>query len=69
MADEVNRLTAAELSSGFSSGQITVEEIARACLERIAKRDAEVRAWSYVDPDAVIRQARELDKLLGSLLA
>jgi Asp-tRNA(Asn)/Glu-tRNA(Gln) amidotransferase A subunit family amidase len=63
MADEVNRLTAAELSGGLSSGQITVEEIARACLERIASRDADVRAWSYVDPDAVIRQARELDKL------
>jgi Asp-tRNA(Asn)/Glu-tRNA(Gln) amidotransferase A subunit family amidase len=40
-----------------------VEQIARACLERVALRDADVRAWSYVDQDAVIRQARELDKL------
>ena len=63
MTDEVNRLTATELSSRLRSGQITVEQIARACLERIASRDADVRAWSYVDPDAVIRQARELDKL------
>jgi Asp-tRNA(Asn)/Glu-tRNA(Gln) amidotransferase A subunit family amidase len=63
MADEVNRLTAAELGSRFRTGQITVEEIARTCLKRIAARDAHVRAWSYVDPDAVIRQARELDKL------
>jgi Asp-tRNA(Asn)/Glu-tRNA(Gln) amidotransferase A subunit family amidase len=63
MGDEVNRLTAAELSSGLRSGQITVEQLARACLDRIASRDADVRAWSYVDPDAVIRQARELDKL------
>jgi Asp-tRNA(Asn)/Glu-tRNA(Gln) amidotransferase A subunit family amidase len=63
MTDEVNRLTAAELSGGLSSGQITVEQIARACLERIASRDADVRAWSFVDRDAVIRQARELDKL------
>jgi Asp-tRNA(Asn)/Glu-tRNA(Gln) amidotransferase A subunit family amidase len=63
MTDEVNRLTAAELSSRLQSGKITVEEIARASLERIAARDAEVRAWSYVDPDSVIRQARELDKL------
>ena len=37
--------------------------LARACLVRIAAREADVRAWSYVDPDAVIRQARELDKL------
>jgi Asp-tRNA(Asn)/Glu-tRNA(Gln) amidotransferase A subunit family amidase len=63
MADEIHRLTAAELGSQLRSGQITAEEIARASLERIALRDAEVRAWSYVDPDAVIRQARELDKL------
>ena len=63
MADEINRLTAAELSSRLRGGQITAEEIARASLERIASRDAEVRAWSYVDPGAVIRQARELDKL------
>jgi Asp-tRNA(Asn)/Glu-tRNA(Gln) amidotransferase A subunit family amidase len=34
-----------------------------ACLARIAAREADVRAWSYVDPDAVIRQTRELDKL------
>jgi Asp-tRNA(Asn)/Glu-tRNA(Gln) amidotransferase A subunit family amidase len=63
MGDEVNRLTAAELSSGLRDGQITAEQLARACLERIVSRDADVRAWSYVDPDAVIRQARELDKL------
>jgi Asp-tRNA(Asn)/Glu-tRNA(Gln) amidotransferase A subunit family amidase len=63
MGNEVNRLTATELDSGLRGGQITVAQIARACLERIASRDAEVRAWSYVDPDAVIRQARELDKL------
>jgi Asp-tRNA(Asn)/Glu-tRNA(Gln) amidotransferase A subunit family amidase len=63
MTDEVNRRTAAELSGGLRSSQISGEEIARACLQRIASRDAEVRAWSYVDPGAVIRQARELDKL------
>jgi Asp-tRNA(Asn)/Glu-tRNA(Gln) amidotransferase A subunit family amidase len=59
----VNRLTAVELGNALRSGLITAEQIARACLERIASRDADVRAWSYVDPEAVIRQARELDKL------
>src|ERR1700722_321714 len=63
MTDEINRLTAAELSLKLRDGEFTAEHVARACLERIAGRDADVRAWSYVDPDAVIRQARELDKL------
>ena len=30
---------------------------------RIAARDAEVKAWLRLDPDYVIRRARELDKL------
>jgi Asp-tRNA(Asn)/Glu-tRNA(Gln) amidotransferase A subunit family amidase len=57
-----NRLTASEIATGIRDGQITAEAVARACLARIAERDADVRAWSFVDPDAVIRRARELDK-------
>jgi Asp-tRNA(Asn)/Glu-tRNA(Gln) amidotransferase A subunit family amidase len=63
MVDDLCRLTAAALSARLRDGEITSELLARACLGRIAAREADVRAWSYVDPDAVIRQARELDKL------
>ena len=35
----------------------------RSCLARIAARDADVKAWLWLDPDHVIRRARELDKL------
>jgi Asp-tRNA(Asn)/Glu-tRNA(Gln) amidotransferase A subunit family amidase len=62
-ADDTSRLTAAEVSRRLRCGDITAEQLARACLARIASREADVRAWSYIDPDAVIRQARELDKL------
>src|SRR6266436_2220362 len=62
MVDDICRLTAAALSAKLRDGEITAEQLARACLARIAAREADVRAWSYVDPDAVIRQARELDK-------
>src|SRR6185503_6921781 len=63
MVDDLCRLTADALSARLRDGEITTELLARACLVRIAAREADVRAWSYVDPDAVIRQARELDKL------
>ena len=63
MVDDLCRLTADALSARLRDREITAEQLARACLVRIAAREADVRAWSYVDPDAVIRQARELDKL------
>jgi Asp-tRNA(Asn)/Glu-tRNA(Gln) amidotransferase A subunit family amidase len=63
MVDDLCRLTAEALSTRLRDAEITTEQLARACLVRIAAREADVRAWSYVDPDAVIRQARELDKL------
>jgi Asp-tRNA(Asn)/Glu-tRNA(Gln) amidotransferase A subunit family amidase len=63
MNNDICRLTAAEASIRLQSGDITAENLARACLARIAAREADVLAWSYIDPDTVIRQARELDKL------
>ena len=32
-----------------------------ACLERIAEREPEVRAWAHLDPEAALAQARERD--------
>ena len=57
-----NELTATALSAAIAAGSIGVEDAARACLDRVAARDPMVRAWSYIDRDAVLRQARELDK-------
>jgi Asp-tRNA(Asn)/Glu-tRNA(Gln) amidotransferase A subunit family amidase len=56
-----NELTASEIAASIRGGDITAEAVARACLDRIAERDSAVRAWAFVDPDAVIRRARELD--------
>ncbi len=55
-------LTAAEAVAAVRDGTLTVERLARSCLERIADRDPTIRAWTYVDPDLVLRRARELDK-------
>ena len=56
------RLTASQAAARLRDGTLTAEALTRACLNRIAERDGDVRAWLYVDPDAAIRQARELDK-------
>ena len=56
------RLTATEASARIAAGTLGVENLARACLERIAEREPTLRAWAYLDPAQVLRDARELDK-------
>ncbi len=58
----LNEFTATEMSAAIGAGRVGVEEVVRACLHRVAARDPAVRAWSFVDPAAVLRRARELDK-------
>ena len=55
-------LTAAQAVDLIRRRELSCEELARSCLERIQERDALIRAWSYVDPELAIRMARELDK-------
>jgi Asp-tRNA(Asn)/Glu-tRNA(Gln) amidotransferase A subunit family amidase len=55
-------LTAAQASALIADKKLSCEELARSTLDYIALRDPIVRAWIYVDPDQVIRNARELDK-------
>jgi amidase len=58
----LNELTATEIVSAVAAGTATCEAVARACLDRIAAREPQVRAWQYLDPDQVIAQARSLDR-------
>jgi Asp-tRNA(Asn)/Glu-tRNA(Gln) amidotransferase A subunit family amidase len=60
---EPARMTAAEASTLIQSRKMSCEELIRSCLARIAARDSTVKAWLRLDPDYVIRRARELDKL------
>jgi Asp-tRNA(Asn)/Glu-tRNA(Gln) amidotransferase A subunit family amidase len=55
-------LTAAQAAARIRDKTLTSEALVRSCLERIAARDADVRAWTYIDPALAIAQARELDK-------
>lgn len=60
---EACQLTASEASSLIRQRKLSCEELVRSCLARIDSRDPIVRAWLFIDPDMVIRNARELDKL------
>jgi Asp-tRNA(Asn)/Glu-tRNA(Gln) amidotransferase A subunit family amidase len=58
----LHELTASEALMRLGSGKITVEELLRACLERIAARDPDVAAWAFLDRDHAVAVARALDR-------
>lgn len=52
---------AAEMLVAVREGRISVETWVRQCLDRIADRDGEVRAWAHIAPADRITEAQELD--------
>lgn len=46
----------------IAAGKLTAEEYVSACLERIAAREKDLRAWTCIDPEFALKQARERDK-------
>lgn len=60
---DLYRLTASQTAAGIRSGSFTVEQFAQSLLSRIKERDDTVKAWAYLNPDQVLNQARQLDKI------
>ena len=58
----LNELSAVDAAAGIAAGRITSEQMIRACLDRIAEREGEVRAWAYLSPDQAIAEARARDR-------
>ena len=58
----LNEFSASEIVRRISAGEITAEEVAWDCLKRIVEREETLKAWSYIDPQYVLAQARERDK-------
>ncbi len=56
------QFSAVEAAALLRAKKLSCEELARACLARIAARDPVVKAWLSLDTDYVIGRARELDK-------
>ena len=62
MQTPLNELSAAEAARRIEAKELTAESLAAACLERIAARDDEVRAWAFLHARQALAQARELDR-------
>lgn len=58
------RRSAVEHRASVRTGECSVGEIAAACLERVAQLEPSVQAWSWCDPQQVMRAARDIDDSL-----
>ena len=58
---DLHQLTANEIARAVAAGQCSAVDVAQACLDHIAEREPQVGAWEFLDPDLVLKQARELD--------
>ena len=59
---DLNRLTATEAARLIAQKEISAEELTRACLDRIAARNAEVGAFVHLDPELSLAEARRADR-------
>jgi Asp-tRNA(Asn)/Glu-tRNA(Gln) amidotransferase A subunit family amidase len=55
-------LSASDAARLIRDGVISSEQLVRACLDRVADIDAEVRAWAFLDADHAVAQARGADE-------
>jgi len=54
-------LSATEAAAKIRKGEMTSEDLVRACLARIEQVDGDVQAWAHLDPDYALKQAQMLD--------
>lgn len=59
-------LSAVALRDRLASGAVSAEAVTLACLTRIAEAEPQVQAWTWVDGEAALDQARALDRLRQS---
>lgn len=58
---ELHELTVREIAGGIAAGRFTSAAVTEACLARIAAREPEVQAWTHLDAEGALRQARARD--------
>jgi Asp-tRNA(Asn)/Glu-tRNA(Gln) amidotransferase A subunit family amidase len=56
-----NRLSATEAVQQLAGGGLTAEALTRACLDRAEERKS-VKAWTWLDPEQALAQARAADR-------
>ncbi|MCJ0765616.1 amidase [Variovorax terrae] len=57
-----NHLSALDAARAIEAGTLSSEALVRACLARIAERNADVRAFTAVDEATALQHAREADR-------
>ena len=55
-------LTAAEMASALSKGEVSSVELTKEHLDRIALVDGKINAFLYVDSEGALTQAEAIDK-------
>ena len=58
----LHALTATDAARLIRDGVITSEQLVAACLARVREVDADVHAWTFLDPDYALAQARAADR-------
>ena len=64
--EHLNEMTAHELAPRIKSGEVRAEEVARDVLRLIEEKDPAINAYLAVQPEAVIADAREVDRRVAS---
>ena len=57
------RTSAVEMVQSIKKGAITSEELVKSYIEQIKKKEKDVEAWEFFDPELAIAQAKKLDEL------
>lgn len=58
----LNRLSATDAARKLAAREISAEALLNDCLDRIAQREPDVRAWTHLDANAARERARVLDR-------
>ncbi len=64
--EHLNEMTAHELAPRIKSGEVMAEEVARDVLRLIEEKDPAINAYLAVQPEAVIADAREVDRRVAA---
>jgi Asp-tRNA(Asn)/Glu-tRNA(Gln) amidotransferase A subunit family amidase len=55
-------LSALEAALGIAAGEFSSQDLVSACVERIAEMDEQIGAWTYLDVDYALAQAKAADE-------
>jgi Asp-tRNA(Asn)/Glu-tRNA(Gln) amidotransferase A subunit family amidase len=59
---KLHALTASDAARLIREGIVSAEELVAACLARVREVDGQVQAWTFLDPDHALAQARAADE-------